>query len=689
MQNIVSKGKNVEEAIHLGLKLMEVNKQEVDIEVIQQETKGFVGIGRKEAVVRLSLAKASGESVKISDTQGPGFESLLDEMNNIPLYPKNDNTRQIEKQPEHHQAELEGKAWVKEQQLFVRDTEAYYPTVTIDDDIAFYKNDSLVNEKSTIVSQKDKMVLKVESESVKSTDWKMYLDPEGLHVFLEVEPGWKIIRTIKDVEPDNHITLTIEETKEAVNNLTYEKVLAKLEELRVTFGINHTEIVRATSELEPGKFEIAAGKPAEAGKNGWIEAKVELTTKNGLVEDEAGKVDFRESHLIPTVDKGKVVAIIHPPIPGVPGTKVTNEPLPAKQTYPVKINAGKGMVQVDNKLVALESGRPSLTQRGQLVKAEIVQKLIHKENVNLSTGNIRFTGDVDVWGEIEENMEVEAGGDIFVYKSVSTSRLTTSQSIAVKGNVINSELAAGKNNMLTVELGHLLENMQIDLEKMIMVIRQLMQSPAFKSSDFSVTGLQPLITILLEKKFKNFAASAKNYQEVVQQGRDYLDHEGWLQIAVSIKQIFLTLSNQVTTLDRLTRLSQQMEELAELSKTPIEPEAYITIVEAINSSLYSSGDIQIIGKGCINTKVHAGGHLKVTGVVRGGELYGRLGANIYEAGTNSGTKTIISVPKDQKVSLTKGYVNTIIKIGNVTRTIEEDKQHIIARLDENNQIIFE
>jgi len=43
MRSVVSKGKNIEEAIQLGLKLLDTKKEEVDIEIIQHETKGFFG----------------------------------------------------------------------------------------------------------------------------------------------------------------------------------------------------------------------------------------------------------------------------------------------------------------------------------------------------------------------------------------------------------------------------------------------------------------------------------------------------------------------------------------------------------------------------------------------------------------------------------------------------------------------
>ncbi|TFB13680.1 DUF342 domain-containing protein [Filobacillus milosensis] len=684
MQQFISKGKNIEEAINLGLKIMDAKKKEINIEIMQMESKGFIGIGKKPAVVKLSLNQHHNHLQEgySSESQNYSIEKVIEhtEINeNLDVRERSEASLK--------QVELEGKVWVENGQLFVRDSSRRYPTVTISEGITLFKDNVRVKEKSTILAEKDQIDLLVEEVANKKTDWTVNLEDQGLSAILKVNPGYDIKRQIKDIEPAEHIELTFDETKEVVNTLSEEDVVQQLKLLRINYGIDYNEIVEATKTIEPNTFIIAKGLKPHPGVNGWVEFLVEINPKNGLVEDENGKVDFRESKSIPTVEKGEIIAKIHPPKPGIPGVAVTNEPLPAQQTFPIKTTTGKGIIEVDDQLVATESGRPSIEQRGQLVKATIVPKLVHRDNVNLSSGNIRFHGDVEILGEVDDNMLVDADGDIFVHKSTSYANLTTSKSILVKGNVISSELAAGKSNMLMVELGHLLGIMHHQIEKMMVFIKQLIQSPAFKSNDFSVSGLQPLITILLEKRFKGFTTHAKKYIEVVNHGEKYLSDE-WCQIAIELKQIFLTLSNHITSVDRLKHLSIKMQELSDFAQLPVEPNAYITISESNNSSLYCSGDINIIGKGCINTKVHAGGHLNVKGVVRGGEVYGRLGVTINEVGSNSGTKTIVSVPDDQMIHINKALEGTILKIGNAKYSINKEKTHVIAKLNDSEDIFL-
>lgn len=692
MQSIISKGKDVSEAVKLGLELLDATKKEVNIEIIQNQTKGFMGIGSKEAVVKLTkLEKNQSERKEdIESEKEIDFEDYISKLTDeeIDQVPTASNVSSEKVNMEEMSPDsLEGKVWVKNGQVFCKFSPDQFPMITITEGVKLYKNNQRVNEKTLIVSEKDFYQLKVEDEE-NPTEWKVSMDEQKLKVFLHVKPGYKIIRNVPDIAPHHHIEIVVEEKKEILNSINYSEVMQRLESLRVKHGFHQDEIVRAMEAKEPGIFEIASGRRPISGKDGWIELKVNVDSLKGPKEKDGGLVDFRDLHTIPTVDRGKVIAVIHPPIPGQIGCTVTNEPLPAKQTLPIVLKAGQGVSIVDDKVVSTEPGRPRIEQRGQLVKVAIMPKLTHMGNVDLASGNIRFMGDVEIFGEVDERMVVEAEGDIMIHRAVNFSSITASGAITTFGSVIGSEVSAGKNNLLVTELGHLLGNINQNIEKIISLMKQLTISPAFKSSDFSRGGLQPLIRILMEKKFKNFPPLVKKYVEIVRRGEGYLHDDEWREVAVSLSQLFLSLTNEVTSIERIELLSKKIAQLHEMSKVQVEPNSYITIPNAQNSSLYSSGNILVLGQGCINTKIHAGGTLKIDGVLRGGEAYGRLGVQLNEVGSESGTPTAISVPSDQIITMNKVMEGVTIKIGNVKHTFKDTKYRVKARLDENERIVF-
>lgn len=685
MQSIVSKGKNIQEAINTGLNLMEVSKSEVNIEIIQNESKGILRIGSKKAIVKLtkeskqSDAERSPKNIDLIDK----FEELVDE---LPLNETNDSEKINTDSPVNMKTE-EGNVWVSSGKIHVKDAPMKYPTVTVSNDIKLIKNNHIIKSQTLLVSEEDVLETHLE-ESIQETKWKVTLDRYKLNAILEVEPGYKITRRLRDVNPGEHIELLVEELKEVQNTLDYTDIINKLEAKQISYGINQTEITRALNAISPDKFEIATGKSAEQGKNGSIDLKVNIETKTVLQEDKSGNVNFRDIRIIPTVEKGETLGIIYPPLPGNQGITVTNEVIPPKPVYPITVRDEKGVIVVENKIMATESGRPSIQKRGQLVKVSVMPKLMHDGNVDISSGNIRFDGDVEIIGEVEENMIVESGSEIIVHKSVNEATLTSLNSIVVYGNVASSILSAGKNSMLIVELGQLLKTMHFQTEKIITVIVQLTQATAFKSSDFSRAGIQPLIRILLEKKFNTYKQLAKQYVEMSNKDKEFLEDD-WLRVSVSINEYFLKLSRQDTTIEQIRELSKKMKDLYEISLTPEEPGSYLTISNALNSSLYCSGNILVVGQGCINTKIHSGGRLNVTGILRGGEVYGKLGTDLNEVGSSSGTQTIVEVPADKTIKIKKVYEGTTLKIGKVTYTIEETKSNILALLSNDGRIIFE
>jgi uncharacterized protein len=687
MQSIVSNGKDVHDAINLGLDTLNVSKEEVNIEIIQQESKGFFGIGAKKAIVKLTKNQpAALSSLQIEELVE---DALSNSHEKAEVTNSNKENSFFQKNVgQMNMGEELGKAWVKDGKLFCKSSPIEFPMVTIPRGVQLYKNNRLVNEKTIILSENDSYEIKLKNEE-KRTVWNVKIDEQKLAVQLYIEPGYRLIRQVPDIAPEHHIELRVVEMKEFHSTVSYAEIMSKLESLKVNFGVNHTEILRAIESKKTGVFEIASGIKPSPGKDGWVEIKVEIDTQKGPKEKKNGNVEFREIQTIPTVEKGKILGVIHPPLPGNIGYTVMNEPLPSKKTYPIVLKIGHGVTLVEDKLVALESGRPKIEQRGRLFKVTILPKLYHQGDVDLSSGNIRFTGDVEIAGEVTEKMVVEAAGDLVVHKTTSMGTLIASGSIITYSNIVSSEVSAGKNSMLISELGHLLGILQQNVEKMISLITQLIHSPAFKSNDFSQSGLRPLLSILLEKRFKHFPSQARKYVEVVRRGVDYLDDATWRDIANSLTGIFLSLSDEIITLKRLLQLSEKMKEQYEYSKTPIEPNSFITIPSALNSRMYCSGNILILEKGCINTKIHAGGSLKISGTVRGGSAYGRLGADINEAGSESGARTLIAVPSDQSISINKVMEGTTIQIGNVKHTFHQTSMNIKARLDEYQRIVFE
>jgi uncharacterized protein (DUF342 family) len=226
-----------------------------------------------------------------------------------------------------------------------------------------------------------------------------------------------------------------------------------------------------------------------------------------------GTIDYREVGNIPSVEKGQIIAVIHPPIPGSPGINVTGETIPPAPVRALKVRQGKGVIvtKEDTQIVATERGRPNIEKRGMLVKVSIMQKLFHQQDVDLSSGNIHFIGDVEVTGNVNNTMKIEAVGDVLIKGNVTMAEIIAGNSIVINNNVIGSKITAGKNNILIADMSQLLGEIAEHMKRIVVAIEQLYSSPAFKISDLSKKGIGSLTKLLLDQKFRSFPTLVKQF----------------------------------------------------------------------------------------------------------------------------------------------------------------------------------
>ncbi|WP_074043449.1 flagellar assembly protein A [Geobacillus proteiniphilus] len=672
-QTIISKGKNIDEAIHVGLAILQSKREEVHVEIIQKETRRIWFIGSQPAIVKLTKIERQTESSGAVKEEKFGST--------------NANEAQIKATEDH----LSGKAWVRGGKIFYRSSPLCYPTITVGQGVLLLKNGHPVAG-TTVVTEGDQLEIQTTEETVE-TKWDIVLDEDKLHAILHIEPGMKKRFRIKDASPDYHIELKAEQHIEIQNTLEYKSVLQKLKSLNIVQGFDFTAMAEAAKATKPGDFVIARGVKPQQGKNGWVELTVNLDSKQaGPKLREDGTVDFREVNNIPSVHPGQVIAIVHPPIPGVPGVTVTNEPILPKPVHPVAVHLGKGVTAIENgtKIVALASGRPVFRQQGLDVHIFMMDKLTHQGDVDLSSGNIRFHGDVDITGSVEDGMSVEAEGNITIFQNVTRATITSKQAVFIRQNVIGSIISAGTGHILASELAHLLMTIEEYIERMISSIKQLVSSPAFKRIDWKQNGLFPLIKLLMDHKFRSLAVTGQKYIETVRKsGRQQL-HPVWLDLAERFQLCFFSsIPNELHSLEQLAKLLEDIKATTKQYADTNDGDSYIEMAYALNSTIYCSGDITVFGQGCYNCTIHSNGFLDIKGTMRGGRAYARKGALIQEAGSDSGVVTRIVVPHGQTVKFGVVKEGTIVQIGKTSYTFQKEHRQIEVVLDENGQIILD
>jgi len=206
---------------------------------------------------------------------------------------------------------------------------------------------------------------------------------------------------------------------------------------RVYNGIKQDVIVQA---LEKEDFNrsllVAEGDLPVDGENGQIEFRFDRERQNkiNLAVDEAGNIDYHELNLIENVVVGQVLGMRKPPTAGTAGKTVTGKVIDAKGGREVKVPAGKNVkISADgNELVAAINGQVIWAQD----KVSVSPIFEVHGDVNFSTGNIVFLGNVKVYGSVEDGFRIKAAGDIEVSGTVGKAVMEAEGNILIRHGIL-------------------------------------------------------------------------------------------------------------------------------------------------------------------------------------------------------------------------------------------------------------
>ncbi|EXX89497.1 hypothetical protein BG53_15635 [Paenibacillus darwinianus] len=679
-KSIISKGKNVKEAVMIALDLLNEKLDAVDVVVMENGSKGILGLGSKLAVVRVTVIGRTAEPV--ADLEAAVESMELPELADAPMGSENKRTFEDES--------LSGKAWIRNGQINCKEAPDKYPMVKPCDKVQLYKNNELVKN-AVLIRETDHLTVDIQDE-IREPVWELEIRPGKMSAVLKIVPGFRIRRKIKDKAPDTCVQIEVEEKKIPLVIET-EPLLEKLRELGIVHGVDYTEIARACTTDEAGTFVIAVGTPPSPGKNGYFLPLQELEVKKGLKERSDGSIDYRELQQFPSVEPGQVLGTVRPPVPGVPGSTVTGEAVYPPEALPLALLAGKGIIAVEDaggtRIIATEAGHPDVKLKGRSAQISIVTMLRIGKDVDLQLGNVHYAGDVEIVGSVQDGMLVEAQGNIMVYGNINMAKVSAGSSVIVRHNIVTSEVTAGKSSFLKAEIHQLLSRFVQQMRLMEAAIQQLSTVPAFKASSFTRTGLGPLIKILCDGKFKSFPALTQSLIHKIESGQDVLEKE-WKDFAQRLhKGFIMSHASEFKSVEDIVQTIQMAEQfLADTSDEEQGAGCFIKAGGVHNSRLYSSGDITISAQGIYQSIIRSGGHVEVEGSVRGGEIYASKSVKIGETGTKGGAPTKIVVPKGETIKINDAMEETVVQVGARIYKFDVRSSNVYARLDSDGELLL-
>lgn len=216
----------------------------------------------------------------------------------------------------------------------------------------------------------------------------------------------------------------------------FESIYNALHQASVVYGIDEAAIQMALSTGKAEKLQVATGLPAVDGVNAQFIELLTATVDRAPQLNEEGLIDYREHNAIDVVEAGAQLMRRIPATPGTDGFNVRGEvldPCPGRDE-PFDRNLLGSQVSADdpNLLAATRAGLPVRVACGINV-----EPVLRVKEVNLATGNLHFDGTVQVDGEVNPGMKVQATGDIVVGGTVDGASLTAGGNIHVGGGIIS------------------------------------------------------------------------------------------------------------------------------------------------------------------------------------------------------------------------------------------------------------
>lgn len=393
---IVLEGKNLDSLVQEAMKKLGARKEQLEVQVLESKKSLFNSYYK---------IKVSTKNIKTFD----GFDAIEKSLNDI----CNDSlaNQTIEKQ----------------------------------NDVEFIYNNEGVFVKLTNILPINEIKMKIELKKVSSVSF------EELEAALRsgnIQKPIKISSTQEEAKTDSRCTIRITEDKlqaflyvispNGGKHITEEIIYKFLSENNIKFGIKDNEIRSiVNNKLYDMEMKIAEGIWSIPGIDAKFEYHFDVNNDTKLIENDGGKIDFRELSLIKNVKVGQVLVTMTPPADGVLGRNVFNEEVKAKEGKKLMLPKGKNVVISKDGLQLISSidGEVKIIDN----KVHVFSIYMVPANVDNSTGNIRFIGKVVVQGNVLTGFSIEAEGDVEVFGVVEGAKIIS------KGNIILHRGIQGMN----------------------------------------------------------------------------------------------------------------------------------------------------------------------------------------------------------------------------------------------------
>lgn len=223
--------------------------------------------------------------------------------------------------------------------------------------------------------------------------------------------------------------IKLEKQEEGNTVFTKEELLDALTKNQIKHGLIDSAIEKlAKRPIFNIRIKVAEATAPIDGKDGVVTllVKKDADYKPEYSEDET--VDYKNLEYFQMAKKGQILCEITKETAGIEGKDIYGQPIPAYKGRKPQVPAGKNtsLNEDESKLIADCDGII------KFVNTINIDEMMHvRSNIDFSTGNINFPGDVTIDGDVSSGFSVKAGGNLIIKGVVEDAKIESGGNLVI------------------------------------------------------------------------------------------------------------------------------------------------------------------------------------------------------------------------------------------------------------------
>lgn len=524
---------------------------------------------------------------------------------------------------------------------------------------------------------------------------QVVIAPDRMTASVILSPRTVRRRRPADSPPATRLCPGVQEETQEEWTLGVDAVMSALAEKGVTTGLDMEAITAAVNARDRKAQVVARGTPPTPGSDGFVERLFPDGPVPVTPASERASVDHRQRFVLPLVKAGELLAVRHPAAPGQPGVTVTGDAVPAKPVREASLKVADGAAFAEDGVsaIALRAGMPVASGNPANMTVRVNPVLDHPGDVDLSSGNLIFDGEIIVRGSVMHGMTVRATGSVTVNGLVEGAIIEAGRGVHLAGSVIGAQVRAG-GSRAAFRIRHLLPDLELlaeDMRHLLAACEQLAESGGAQARDILEARAGQAIMTLLPGQVKAIQDRFASLAEHVEPGGEGFPAELVAWFDAARKRLVGLGPLSIRGIGELREMTEGIETIHGTLAAQLGAPAPIVAPYVQNSILEATGDIEITGQGCFYATLRAGGSARVNGTFRGSTVTAQAHVTIARAGSPHATDRLceIAVAGGGTIDLHEVAPNVVVRVGHRSHRFDDALTGVRVHLDQAGELQFD